>query len=92
MSEYKSASHCKYLCQYHIIFCPKFRYSVLKGNVEISLKGILMSVADRYNYEIIQMEIMPDHIHIFIGAKPIVAPIDIVRVLKSITATKPPMK
>ena len=81
MSEYKSTSHCKYLCQYHIIFCPKFRYSVLKGNVETSLKEILIDVAD----EIIQMEVMPDHIHIFVGAKPTVAPIDIVRVFKSVT-------
>lgn len=32
------------------------------------------------------MEVMPDHIHIFVGAKPTVAPIDIVRVFKSITA------
>ena len=86
MSEYKSTSHCKYLCQYHIIFCPKFRYSVLKGDIETSLKEILMDVADRYKYEIIQMEVMTDHIHIFVSAKPTVAPIDIVRIFKSITA------
>ena len=86
MSEYKSTSHCKYLCQYHIIFCPKFRYSVLKGDIETSLKEILIGVANRYEYEIIQMEVMPDHIHIFVGAKPTVAPIDIIRIFKSITA------
>lgn len=86
MSIYKSTSHCKYLCQYHIIFCPKFRYSVLKGSVETSLKEILIDVANRYEYEIIQMEVMPDHIHIFVGAKPTVAPMDIVRIFKSITA------
>ena len=86
MSEYKSTSHCKYLCQYHIIFCPKFRYSVLNGNIETSLKEILIGVANRYEYEIIQIEVMPDHIHIFVGAKPTVDPMDIVRIFKSITA------
>jgi putative transposase len=60
----------------------------LKGNVEISLKEILLDVANKYDYEIIQMEVMPDHIHIFVGARPTVAPIDIVRVFKSITAIK----
>jgi len=85
MNEYKSTAHCKYLCQYHIIFCPKFRYSALKGNVEISLKKILQDITGRYDYEIIQMEVTPDHVHLFIGAKPTVAPIDIVRTLKSIT-------
>ena len=38
--QYHSASHCKYLIQYHIIWCPKFRFSVLKGNVEDTLKSI----------------------------------------------------
>lgn len=45
-----------------------------------------MDVADRYKYEIIQMEVMPDHIHIFVSAKPTIAPMDIVRIFKSITA------
>ena len=40
--QYHSASHCKYLTQYHIIWCPKFRFSVLKGNgAEETLKQIL---------------------------------------------------
>ena len=68
------------------IALPKEWKEELEGNVEISLKEILLEVADRYEYEIIQMEVMPDHIHIFVGAKPTVAPIDIVRVFKSITA------
>lgn len=86
MSEYKSTDHCKYLCQYHIIFCPKFRFSVLRADVEISLKSILLDVADKYAYEIIEMEVMPEHVHLFIGAKPTVAPVDIVRTLKSVSA------
>jgi putative transposase len=52
------------------------------------LKEILIDVANRYEYEIIQMEVMPDHIHIFVGVKPTVAPTDIVRVFKSITAVE----
>ncbi len=44
-----------------------------------------MDTAKRYDCEIIQTEVMPDHIHIFVGAKPTVAPIDMVRVFKSIT-------
>jgi putative transposase len=86
VSEYKSIAHCKYLCQYHIVFCPKFRYAILKDDVEKTLKNILKIVADKYEFVIIQMEIMDDHVHLFVGAKPTVAPIDIVRTLKSITA------
>ena len=39
-SKYHSASHAKYLIQYHIIWCPKFRFSVLTGDIETKLKEI----------------------------------------------------
>lgn len=86
MNEYKSLSHCKYLVQYHLVWCPKFRYNVLKGNVEEALKKILVEICTRYEYEILELEVMSEHIHIFISAKPTIAPTDIVRTLKSITA------
>ena len=38
---YHSASHCKYLIQYHIIWCPKFRFSVLHGKADMTLKQSL---------------------------------------------------
>ena len=86
MNEYKSLSHCKYLVQYHLVWCPKFRYNVLKGNVEEALKKILAEICTRYEYEILELEVMSEHIHIFISAKPTIAPTDIVRTLKSIAA------
>ena len=72
--KYHSASHCKYLIQYHIIWCPKFRFSVLKGNVEDALKQILQKICNDYNYHIKSLEVMPDHIHIFIDVPQTVAP------------------
>ena len=86
MSEYKTLNHCRYLAQYHIIWCPKFRFTVLRGDVQTKLKEILQTISERYQYEIIEQEVMPDHIHLFISAKPTVAPTDIVRTLKSMSA------
>jgi len=59
---------------------------VLKGNVEEALKRILAEICNKYEYKILELEVMADHIHIFVSAKPTVAPTDIVRTLKSITA------
>ena len=84
--QYHSASHCKYLIQYHIIWCPKFRFSVLQGNVDIILKQILQKICNDYKYKIKALEVMPDHIHIFIDVPQTVAPCDVVRTLKSISA------
>ena len=76
MSEkkYHSASHCKYPTQYHIIRCPKFRFSVLKGYVDNTLKQILQKICNDYNYHTKAIEVMPDHIHIFVDVPQTVAP------------------
>lgn len=84
--QYHRSSHCKYLIQYHIIWCPKFRFSVLKGDVEDRLKQILQKLCDDYGYKIKALEVMPDHIHIFVDVPQMVAPCDVVRILKSVSA------
>jgi len=80
------ASGVRYLCQYHLIWTPKFRFNVLKHRVDEELKKIFQEIADNYEFEIIAMEIMPDHVHLFVGAKPDISPSDIVRTFKSISA------
>lgn len=85
MSKYNTSNHCKYLCQYHIIWCPKFRYNILTGNIRTSLKNIIESTCQQYYYQIKALEIMPDHVHLFISCPQTVAPADIARTLKSIT-------
>lgn len=84
--QYKSSAHARYLCQYHLIWTPKFRYNVLTWGVDAELKKIFQEIAATYSYEIIAMEVMPDHVHLFVSAKPDVAPSDIVRTFKSISA------
>lgn len=88
MGEYKRTGHSKHLVQYHIIWCPKFRFEVLTGDVESVLKDIIKNISKEYKYEIKALEVMPDHIHLFVATKPTVAPTDVVRTIKSITAVK----
>ena len=80
---YHNASHCKYLIQYHIIWCPKFKFSVLHGKADITLKQILQKICEDYGYKMKALEVMPDHIHIFVDVPQTVAPCDVVRTLKS---------
>lgn len=85
-TNYTSSAHNKYCCKYHIIWCPKFRYNVLKTGNDEALKQILHDIANEYGYEIQALEIMPDHVHVFISTTPTTAPVDIVRTLKSKSA------
>lgn len=86
--QYHSAAHCRYLTQYHIIWCPKFRYSVLGDEAGDMLKKILADICSKYSYSIKALEVMPDHIHIFVDCPQTVAPCDIVRTLKSLSAVE----
>jgi len=87
-SNYNTSSHCIYLCQYHLVWCPKFRYGVLTNDIAKALKQVFNYIATEYNYQIIEMEIMPDHVHLFVGASPSVSPNDMIRIFKSISAIK----
>ena len=68
--KYKSSEHLVFSCQYHVIFCPKYRRDVLDDDVASRLKEILIDVAHQYDFEIIEMEVMPDHVHLLIDCNP----------------------
>lgn len=86
MNEYQTLYHCKYLVQYHIIWCPKFRFDVVKNNVESRLEQILREIRRTYDYESSKLELMPDHVHIFVSVKPTIAPTEIVSTYKRISS------
>ncbi len=88
MVEIKSNKHSKWQTAYHIVWIPKYRKSVLKGKIEERLKELIFEIADEYGFDIIALEIMPDHIHLFVSAPPKYAPATLVKLFKGITARK----
>ena len=68
--KYKTDSHLVYSCQYHVIFCPKYRRKVLVDGIEIRLKELILSKQEEYGYEVLDMEIMPDHVHLLLSVNP----------------------
>jgi REP element-mobilizing transposase RayT len=55
---------------YHIVWCPKYRRKVLVGYVEQRLTHILYATAQQYGVLIETMEVMPDHVHLFVSSDP----------------------
>ena len=70
MNQYTHKNGIVYKNQFHIIFSPKYRKPVLTGNVEKRLKEIFYDEADKMDVEIKALEIMPDHVHMFIEFDP----------------------
>ena len=68
--KYKSNNNVVYSCKYHVVFCPKYRRPVLVDGVDERLKEIALEVADEMGFDIIEMEVMPDHVHMLLEAGP----------------------
>ena len=68
--EYKSNRSQVYLINYHLIWCPKRRKKVLVGEIKNRLESIIKQAANEKNVDILALEIMPDHLHLFVSTYP----------------------
>ncbi len=68
--KYKSNQNIVYSCKYHVVWCPKYRRSILVNEVDNRLKEILLKVVQETKSEMIEMETMPDHVHILVEVDP----------------------
>lgn len=67
---YEKSRNTVYSCQYHVIFATKYRRPILTGEVEAPLKDCFEKVSEKYGFKIIEMEIMPDHVHLLMSVNP----------------------
>ena len=86
--KYYTAKHLTYSCQYHVIFCPKYRRRVLVPPVDQAVKDLFHEIADTYGFSIPDMEVMPDHVHLIIDCNPRFGVMDCVNRLKGISSRR----
>lgn len=67
---YKCNNNITYSCKYHVIWCSKYRRKVLVEEVGQRLKELIVGVASELRVDIIEMEIMPDHVHLLLEVDP----------------------
>lgn len=84
--EYRRTRHAVYLCNYHFVWIPKRRKPVLVGKIRERLKQIIEEVCNENGWEILALEIMPDHVHLFLSAPPYFSPHIILRKIKGRSA------
>lgn len=68
--KYKSNNNVVYSCKYHVVWCPKYRRKVLVNGVDVRLKELIDEICRESRIEIIEMEIMPDHVHLLVEVDP----------------------
>lgn len=67
---YKSANHYIWACDYHVIFCTKYRKQILTSAIQNRLKQLIIEKQEAYNYTLTALEIMPEHVHILMSVEP----------------------
>lgn len=87
-ARWKSTNHAVYNIGYHLIWTPKYRRKMLQNGVDVRLKELLLEKAAEHGWLIERMEVMPDHVHLFIKVRPTDSPHHIVSQLKGYSSFK----
>lgn len=84
--ELQRNTHHVFRIMYHFVWIPKYRHKVFEEPYRSSLKGMIEKIGYDYNFEVIELELPVDHIHMVIRTEPKVSPSDVMQVIKSISA------
>jgi len=84
--EYRHTKTTVSLINYHFVFCPRYRRKVLVGPVEERFKELVKDVCGQNGWIILAMEVMPDHVHLFLNCLPTDSPAGIVGAVKGTTS------
>ena len=84
--DYRYDTTTVHLINYHFVWIPRRRRPVLTGDVAKRLRGLVGEKARQLDCRILVMEIMPDHVHLFLNAHPRIAPYQLMHEIKGYTA------
>ena len=82
----RSGGSTRYDLKYHFVWIPKYRKRLLTPLRREYLKYLLKRIAGEWAMAIVEMEVMEDHVHLFVQAPPRLSPAQVMNVIKSITA------
>jgi len=88
MAKWKKLAHVVYQCSYHIVWCPKYRYRILKGQVRKFVDENIRLLCEWKRVEILELNVMEDHVHIIVSIPPKVSVSELMGILKGKTAIK----
>lgn len=79
---YWKSAHTKHRMLYHIVWIPKYRKRVLQGKLAERVKELLIECAEEYEWEIIELNVQIDHVHMVVQLRPNVSVSKVVQLFK----------
>jgi len=86
LNELHRARTLIFSCKYHVVFCPKYRRKLLVPPIDRRIKEMILEKQDQYNYTVVEMEVMPDHVHLLLDVDPRIGIDRVVRKIKGYPA------
>ena len=83
---YRTNAGAIFSLKYHLVWCPKYRRPVLTNGVADRLKALLIEKAAEFGATIHALEVMPDHVHLFVESDPTRAPAHLAAQFKGYTS------
>ena len=88
MIEYRHGAHSLYDLKYHVIFCTKYRYRILTGQIATRARELIREICAANYVDIISGSLSPDHMHILISVPPRIAISKIIQYIKGKSSRK----
>ncbi len=86
LMELQRNTHHVYRLMYHFVWIPKYRHKVFEEPQQKAMKAIIQKIGYDYDFDIVELEIPEDHIHMVVRSEPKLSPSKIMQVIKSISA------
>ena len=88
MSNFIKLAHAVWECKYHLVWCPKYRFRILRGEIGQSVREILGELCAWKKVEILEGNVQIDHIHLLLSVPPKYSVSQVVGFLKGKSAIK----
>ena len=88
VKQFKRLAHAVWQCKYHVVWCPKYRYRILRGEIGKTVRDIIRQLCEWKKIEILEGNIQIDHIHLVLEIPPKYSISEAVGFLKGKSAIK----
>jgi putative transposase len=88
MGKWRKQSHVLWQCTYHIVWCPKYRFRILTGDVGTFVERAIRSMCEWKGAEVLELKVLVDHVHLVVDMPPRESVADLMGLLKGKTAIK----
>jgi putative transposase len=88
VKQFKRLAHAVWQCKYHVVWCPKYRYRILRGEIGKTVRDIIRQLCEWKKIEILEGNIQSDHIHLVLEIPPKYSISEAVGFLKGKSAIK----